>query len=125
MRPVRVVSWERLARAVAQAPAAPTDWAIVKEWSGENGVTETDQFTMKGRTFRVSWKWTEIDRGGLLDIFVRTGDRRLVVLATGLQDHVKRAASGTFVVNSEPGPHFLEVRSSGVKWQVAVEQPKG
>jgi hypothetical protein len=108
----------------AQAQADQRDWAIVKEWSGEDGLIETERFTTTSRTFRVSWKTTELDRGGILDIFVRTDDRRLVLLVAGLQDHVKKSASGTFIVNSEPGPHFLEIRGTDVRWQVAVEQPK-
>jgi hypothetical protein len=41
-----------------------------------------------------------------------------------LQDHVKRSSSGQFIVNSDPGVHYLEVRGTGVKWHVAIERPK-
>jgi hypothetical protein len=115
----------RTAEARSQPPDVSGEWTAVKEWSGENGSTETERFTTAGRRFRVSWKMTELDRGGLLDIFVRDDEGKLVLVVAGLQDHVKRAASGTFVVNSEPGAHYLEIRATGVKWQVAVEQPKG
>jgi hypothetical protein len=101
-----------------------TEWVVLKEWSGESGVTETDKFTTTDRLFRISWKATELDRGGILDIYVWTSQRRLVTMAAGLQDHVKRSASGQFVVNTEPGVYFLEVRGTGVKWHVAVERQK-
>jgi hypothetical protein len=107
-----------------QDTAAPGQWTVMKEWSGETGVTQTDKFTTTDRIFRVSWKATELDRGGILDVYVWTGDRRLVTMAAGLQDHVKRSASGQFVVNTDPGVHYLEVRGTGVKWHVAVERPK-
>jgi hypothetical protein len=123
MQPATMFSRRRIA--YGQAPAGTkAEWIVLKEWSGENGLTETERFTTTSRTFRVSWKSTELDRGGILDVYVRADDKRLVVLVAGLQDHVKRAASGTFIVNSDPGRHYLEIRGTGVKWNVSVEQPK-
>jgi hypothetical protein len=121
---MRAITSGPTARAV-QAAQTTGDWSVVKEWSGESGLVETERFTTTARTFRVSWKATELEFGGILDIFVRTDDRRLLVVAAGLQDHVKKSASGTINVNSAPGPHYLEIRGTGVRWQVAVEQPKG
>jgi hypothetical protein len=72
----------------------------------------------------VSWSASELDRGGLLDVYVWSEAKRLVMLAAGLQDHVKKASSGTFLVNAEPGVYYLEVRGTGVKWHVAVERKK-
>ena len=115
----------RIAYGLPQAAAVAGEWTVVKEWSGENGLTETERFTTGSRIFRISWKSSELDRGGILDIYVRDNDRRLVVLAAGLQDHVKRATSGAFIVNSEPGVYYIEIRGTGVKWHLAVEQPKG
>jgi hypothetical protein len=103
---------------------AATGWVTLKEFSGESGLTETEKFKTTGRGFRISWKATELDRGGILDIYVRAADRRLVTMAAGLQDHVNKASSGSFVVNTEPGEYYLEVRGTGVKWHVAVERQK-
>jgi hypothetical protein len=100
------------------------DWIVLKEWSGETGTTVTEKFTTSDRVFRVSWSASELDRGGLLDVYVWSEAKRLVMLAAGLQDHVKRASSGTFLVNAEPGNYYLEVRGTGVKWHVAIERKK-
>jgi hypothetical protein len=102
-----------------------TEWIVLKEWHGETGTTVTDKFTTSERVFRVSWSASELDRGGVLDVYVWTEAKRLVTLAAGLQDHVKKASSGTFLVNAEPGAYYLEVRGTGVKWRVAVERRKG
>lgn len=100
------------------------EWVILKEWSGETGTTVTEKFTTPDRVFRVSWSESELDRGGLLDVYVWSEAKRLIMLAAGLQDHVKKASSGTFLVNAEPGGYYLEVRGTGVKWHVAVERKK-
>ena len=101
-----------------------SEWVVLKEWSGETGTTTTDKFTTTDRVFRVSWSATELDRGGVLDVYVWAEPKRLVSLAAGLQDHVKKSSAGTFLVNAEPGLHFLEVRGTGVKWRIAVERRK-
>lgn len=98
--------------------------AFAPEFSGETGVTPTEKFTTTDRVFRVSWKATELDRGGILDVYVFTGDRTLVTIAAGLQDHVKKSSAGQVLVNAEPGVYFLEIRGTGVRWHVAVERHK-
>jgi hypothetical protein len=100
------------------------EWVVLKEWSGETGTTVTEKFTTSERVFRVSWSSSELDRGGLLDVYVWSEAKRLVMLSAGLQDHVKKASSGTFLVNASPGVYYLEVRGTGVKWHVAVERRK-
>jgi hypothetical protein len=105
-------------------PDQSAEWAVLKEWHGETGTTITDKFTTTERVFRVSWSASELDRGGVLDVYVWTESKRLVTLAAGLQDHVKKASSGSFLVNAEPGVYYLEVRGTGVKWRVAVERRK-
>jgi hypothetical protein len=101
-----------------------SEWVVLKEWSGETGTTVTEKFTTTDRVFRISWNASELDRGGVLDVYVWTEAKRLVTLASGLQDHVKKASSGSFLVNAEPGVYYLEVRGTGVKWHVAVERRK-
>src|SRR5215207_7792246 len=100
------------------------EWVVLKEWSGETGTTVTEKFTTTERVFRVSWSSSELDRGGLLDVYVWSEAKRLIMLSGGLQDHVKKASSGTFLVNAAPGVYYLEVRGTGVKWHVAVERRK-
>ena len=101
-----------------------TEWVVLKEFSGETGRTETEKFTTTDRIFRISWKTTELDRGGILDVYVWSDARRLVTMVAGLQDHVKKASSGSFLVNADPGTYYLEIRGTGVKWHVAVERQK-
>lgn len=100
------------------------EWVVLKEWSGETGTTVTEKFTTTERVFRVAWSSSELDRGGLLDVYVWSEAKRLIMLSAGLQDHVKKASSGTFLVNAAPGVYYLEVRGTGVKWHVAVERRK-
>jgi hypothetical protein len=100
------------------------EWVVLKEWSGETGTTVTEKFTTTERVFRVSWSSSELDRGGLLDVYVWSEAKRLIMLSAGLQDHVKKASSGTFLVNAAPGVYYLEVRGTGVKWHVAIERRK-
>ena len=107
-----------------QATQDATEWVVLKEWSGETGTTVTEKFTTSDRVFRVAWSASELDRGGLLDVYVWSEAKRLIMLAAGLQDHVKKASSGAFLVNAEPGVYYLEVRGTGVKWHVAVERKK-
>jgi hypothetical protein len=107
-----------------QPTAGQAEWTILKEFSGEIGLTRTEPFTTTTPTFRISWKATEVDRGGVLDIYVWTDAGRLVTVAAGLQDHVKRSSVGQFIVNSDPGAHYLEVRGTGVRWHVTIERPK-
>ena len=105
-------------------PDQNAEWVVLKEWSGETGTTVTEKFTTTERVFRVSWSSSELDRGGLLDVYVWSDAKRLIMLSAGLQDHVKKASSGTFLVNAAPGLYYLEVRGTGVKWRVAVERRK-
>jgi hypothetical protein len=105
------------------------DWAVLKEWTGEPGNTDTDRFKTSAATFRVSWKSQDRGRGGILDIYVRDGNGKLVMANVSLQasdpTKEKGSGSGTFTVKSQPGEYYLEIRSTGKDWQVAVEQPKG
>ena len=104
------------------------DWAVLKEWTGEPGNTDTDRFKTSAASFRVSWKSQDRGRGGILDIYVRHGDGKLVLANVSLQasdpTKEKGSGSGTFTVKSQPGEYYLEIRSTGKDWQVAVEQPR-
>jgi hypothetical protein len=103
------------------------EWVVLKQWTGEPGNTDTERFKTSAGSFRVSWKSTDRGRGGVLDIYVRDGDSNLVKAAVSLQTSdptkEKGTSSGVFTVSSKPGEHYLEVRSTGHDWQIAVEQP--
>jgi hypothetical protein len=60
-----------------------TEWVVLKEWSGETGTTVTEKFTTTERVFRVSWSSSELDRGGLLDVYVWSEAKRLIMLSAG------------------------------------------
>jgi hypothetical protein len=130
----RVLALAAFAASVTAAPATLSaelqqEWAMLKQWSGEPGNTDTDRFTTSAASFRVSWKSEDRGRGGILDIYVRDREGKLVLASVSLQasDPTKErgSGSGTFTVNSKPGEYYLEIRSTGKDWQVAVEQPKG
>src|SRR5262245_52836337 len=92
------------------------EWALLKQWTGEPGNTDTDRFKTSADSFRVSWKSTDRGRGGVLDIYVRNSAGKLVMAAVSLQpsDPTKErgAGSGTFTVKSQPGEYYLEIRST-------------
>jgi hypothetical protein len=115
--------------AVGLEAALQEKWTVLKQWSGEPGSTDTERFTTTSESFRISWKSDDRGRGGVLDIYVRDGDGRLVKAGVSLQasDPTKErgSGSGAFTISSKPGPHYLEIRSTGKDWQIAVEQPAG
>ena len=102
------------------------EWVVLKQWTGEPGNTDTERFKTSAGSFRVSWKSTDRGRGGVLDIDVRDGEGKLVKAAVSLQTgdptKEKGTSSGVFTVSSKSGEHFLEIRSTGHDWQIAVEQ---
>jgi hypothetical protein len=102
-------------------------WVVLKQWTGEPGNLDTERFKTTAASFRVAWKTTDRGRGGVLDIYVKDGEGKLVKAAISLQTSdptkEKGTASGTFTVGSQAGEYFLEIRSTGRDWQVAVEQP--
>jgi hypothetical protein len=106
----------------------PPEWVVLKEWAGEPGTIETERFTTSAGSFRISWKSVDRGRGGILDIYVRDRDGKLVKAAVSLQTNdttkEKGSGAGTFPVSSKSGEHFLEIRSTGKDWRVAVEQPR-
>jgi hypothetical protein len=103
------------------------EWVTLKQWTGEPGSIDTERFKTSAGSFRVSWKSTDRGRGGVLDIYVRDGEGKLVKAAISLRTSdptkEKGSGSGTFTVGSKAGEYFLEIRSTGHDWQVAVEQP--
>jgi hypothetical protein len=103
------------------------EWVPLKQWTGEPGSIDTDRFKTSAGSFRVSWKATDRGRGGVLDIYVRDSDGKLVKgaisLQTGDPTKEKGTGAGTFTVTSKAGEYYLEIRSTGTDWQVAVEQP--
>jgi hypothetical protein len=113
---------------IRRGAARQQQWVVLKEWSGEPGNTETDRFATTSGSFRISWKSVDRGRGGVLDIYVRDRDGKLVKAGVSLQasDTTKEKGSGggTITVSSKPGEYYLDIRSTGKDWQVAVEQPK-
>jgi hypothetical protein len=102
-------------------------WVPLKEWSGEPGSVDTERFTTTSRVFRIVWKADDLGRGGVLDVYVRDDKGKLVKAAVSLQvsDTTRERGTGSSAieVSADPGPYYLEIRSTGTKWQVAVEQP--
>lgn len=108
---------------VAQAESSG-EWVALKEWSGLSSNVTTEAFVTTAPFYRVSWTVTEVDRDGLIDIYVRAaGDQRLLAAAGNLR--AAQRPSGSFEVAAGPGDYLLDIRGTGVKWRVVVEQPKG
>ena len=113
----------------ARAPEEQADrsdrWTVVKEWSGGPGSLETDRFTTTG-TFRVAWTLTDLGRGGIMDLFVRNDAGKLIRSGVSLQAKETRgeygSGAGHLEVPGGPGTYYLEIRSTGVEWRVAVEK---
>ena len=103
-------------------------WTVLKEWSGGPGSIDTDRFTTTTPAFRVAWTLKDLGRGGILDVFVRDGSAKLIKSGISLQskDTTQEygAGAGQIDVSGGPGTYYLEIRSTGVDWTVAVEQRK-
>jgi len=106
----------------------PDGWTVLKEWSGGPGSIDTDRFTTAAPSFRVVWTLKDLGRGGILDLFVRDAAGKLIKTGISLQskDTTSERGSGTgrIDVPSGPGTYYLEIRSTGVDWTLAVEQPR-
>ena len=113
----------------AQRDAPSDGWTVLKEWSGGPGSIDTDRFTTSAAAFRVAWTLKDLGRGGILDLYVRTDTGKLIKSGVSLQSkdttRENGTAAGHIEVSSGPGPYYLEIRSAGVEWTVAVEQRKG
>jgi hypothetical protein len=98
-----------------------TTWRVVKEWSGGRGVEhELESFTSPSREWRIAYK-TTVSRAaptGVVDVVVRTKDRKMVTGAFNIHGGV----SAILIVVGEEGEYYLDVKSYGPDWWVAVEQ---
>ena len=103
-------------------------WTLLKEWSGGPGSTDTDRFTTAASAFRVVWTLKDLGRGGILDVFVRDSDGKLIKSGVSLQSkdttRENGIGAGQIDVNGA-GTYYLEIRSTGVEWTVRAEQRKG
>ena len=105
--------------------ASDSKWSVVKEWAGgetlEGNERELEPFARPTRPWRLAYKM-EADstpgRNGVVDIVVRSKAEGLVTAVYNLQG----STSGFLTVKSEAPEFYLEVKSHGPKWWVAVEQ---
>lgn len=100
---------------------ADVTWRVVKEWSGGRGVEhELELFTPPSRGWRIAYKTTASASvpTGLVDVVVRSKDHKMVTAAYNL----KGGVSGILIVPDEESEYYLDVRSYGPDWWVAVEQ---
>jgi hypothetical protein len=107
-----------------QQPSDPK-WSVVKEWAGgetlEGVERAPESFARPAHSWRLEYKMeadTTPGRNGVVDIVVRTKADGLVKAVYNLQG----PTSGFLTVKSEAPEFYLEVKSHGPKWWVAVEQ---
>jgi hypothetical protein len=107
---------------VQQSALSEPKWVSFKEWSGRSGHLRTETFETTGDSWRISWKTTggDPDPLGSIGIKVRKTGDHLVTQASNLG---QRVTSGTFIVRSTPGEHYLEIDSEERVWQVSVDRP--
>jgi hypothetical protein len=99
-------------------------WAVLKEWTGGPGpVHKLDPFARPTGPWRISYKTDagETRTTGVVDVIVRTKQDRMVTAAYNLQSVV----AGHLTVREEHPEYYIEVRSQGPSWRVAVEQIDG
>jgi hypothetical protein len=108
-----------------QQQASDSKWSVVKEWSGgetlEGAERALESFARPARAWRLEYKIeadTTPGRNGVVDIVVRTKADGPVTAVYNLQG----PTSGVLTVKSEAPEFYLEVKSHGPKWWVAVEQ---
>ena len=108
-----------------QQQTSDSKWSVVKEWTGgetlEGNERELEPFARPARSWRLAYKMeadTAPGRNGVVDIVVRTKADGLVTAAYNLQG----PTSGFLTVKSEAPEFYLEVKSHGPKWWVALQQ---
>jgi hypothetical protein len=95
-------------------------WRPVASWSGR-GNTQTESFDMESGQWRIRWETRDIafsNAGTFRAIVHSTVSGRFVEVAV---DH-QGAGKGVAYVGEDPRQFFLDIESSGVDWQVAVEE---
>jgi hypothetical protein len=97
-------------------------WSVVKEWSGGQGVEhELEPFTRPTHSWRIAYKIQAAQNvRGVVDVVVRTKDHKIVTGAYNLQGRL----SGFLSVTGEEAEYYIEVKSYGPDWWVAVEQAR-
>jgi hypothetical protein len=106
--------------APASGPATSSSaraWREVRSWEG-NGIKDTESFETTSREWRV--RWEALDDGGILQIYVHSGDGDLVSLAANRSG----AGSDTSYVRSAPGVHYLSINSANTDWRIVAEEPR-
>ena len=98
-------------------------WSVVKEWSGGKGVEhKPEPFTRPAaHSWRIAYR-TEVETnvGGVVDFVVFTQDHKVIASVYNLQGKV----SGSLTVTGDETEYYLELKSYGPNWWVAVEQPQ-
>jgi hypothetical protein len=100
-----------------------TNWRVVKEWSGGRGVEhELEPFARPSHDWRIVYRITvsQATPTGVVDVVVRTKDHTMVTGAFNLHG----AMSGVLIVAGEEGEYYLDIKSYGPEWWVAVEQSR-
>ena len=95
-------------------------WRPVASWSGR-GNTQTESFSMESGQWRIRWKTRDSQPSGtgLFRVIVHsTVSGRFVEVAV---EHL-HSGSGLVYVQEDPRQFFLEIESTGLDWNVAVEE---
>lgn len=95
-------------------------WVSVKEWTGTAHPEPTHvTFEAPAGTWRLSYKTEQGDGGknGVVDILVLSKSHQTLTAAYNLQG----AAAGVLSVKEQQPEYFLEVKSFGPRWHIAIE----
>ena len=102
-------------------PDADEKWLIVKEWSGTyHAEPSRERFEPPPGTWRLAYKTEQGDggRNGVVDIIVMSKTNHTLTAAYNLQG----AASGVLTVKEVEPEYFVQVKSFGPRWRIAVER---
>lgn len=92
-------------------------WAKLKSWQG-SGTTNTEQFTITGSQWRVSYNLVgHPEFGALLQIYVYGADGSLI----GLPVNTIEPGSGTSYMYKK-GTFYLTINGAAISWSVDVEE---
>jgi hypothetical protein len=114
------VTWGCRPRPEARAKKTAIGWRPVASWSG-HGNYQTESFYMENGQWRVRWKTSErqVSKAGAFRAIIHsTVSGRFVEVAAEHQG----AGSGMTYVAEDPRQFFLVIESSGVDWNIAVEE---
>jgi hypothetical protein len=100
-------------------PAVEKQWTEIVSWDGQ-GIKKTETFTTTQKEWRVSWKTTNENVAGILQIMVYDEDGNMQDIVANAQGENEDSS----VFRGDPGNYYLDINSANVDWEIKVEEKR-